>query len=185
MKIRTLIPAFTLGLCLFSGVAHAELITQGGFGADGVNGQSIPTKKSIQHAASLYEALSVKADKLGNKEIVVKDGSALSCTKPTKGMSGALYAGCELLLRQNTKPVLRNVDNKTLKADLSFRGEIAEKILASMDVKASSLFSGYEKTVANVHCERSGTTAVCEIKDTVVSQWEIDAADIADFTARD
>lgn len=172
MKIKSLIVA----LCLISTAAQAETITHGGFGSDGASGLSIPMKRSAADAEKIYNVLKAKTDELGSKEISVKDGSSLKCKKPSTGVSGTVYAGCELVLTAKHNVKVKMKDKKSLRGDVTFSGDLARQIVYALDVNMVPHYQSYEKNVANLSCFSAPTVgqAMCTIYNTVVTQSNLE-----------
>lgn len=161
-------------LTFISFAAHAELITQGGFGTDGATGQSIPTKESVTHAVKVYEALDVKTEGPKEKKIVqVDDESSFECEVPRRGIY-RITSGCDFTLRAAQKGKVTN--ERGLAGDLSFSGELAEKVFAALKVEAVVRAGATTKSVANLSCSRvvaRTTSYKCDIKGVNVIQMDV------------
>lgn len=155
---------FAFVLAIFSFAAHAELITQGGFGRDGATATSMPLKTSIKQAGAIYKALNVKADARDKKTIALADESNLECEQD----------GCMFILRasQNAQVTGR----KGLSANVTFKGELANKIHAALPADTSGRVGASVKEVANLSCTKPvvpRAVATCTIKDTNVVSLEV------------
>lgn len=160
-------------LAFVSLAAHAEVITQGGFGTDGATGESMPKTTSVKDAVAVYKALNVQADGRGKKIIEISDESNFECEKPYSGIS-RVNAGCMFILRasQGAKVTAR----KGLSGTVTFKGELATKIHAALPADTSGRVGASVKEVANLSCVKPvvpRAVATCTIKSTNVLSLDV------------
>ena len=152
-------------LAFISFAAHAELVSQGGFGIDGATNQSIPKPTSVKEAQAIYEALDVQAVD-GKKSIELADGSSFECVGNN---------GCSFVMRasQNAKVVR----GRGLSGKITFSGELATKIHKALPADTSGRVGASVKKVANLECVKPvvpRAVATCTIKDTHVISLDVE-----------
>lgn len=164
---------FVLTFIAFS--AHAEMITQGGFGTDGATNQSFPKTTSVKDANEIYKALDLVPGGLKDyKTVKLEDESEFQCEAPRKGMH-TVTGGCSFVLRASQKGKVTN--RQGLAGDVTFTGALAEGIFESLNVKPAIRAGSGTKTVGNLSCTvvvSRVPTYKCQILGASVLQMDVE-----------
>jgi hypothetical protein len=163
-----------LALSFVTFSAHAELITQGGFGTDGATLESMPSEESVAQATKIYNLLRITP--VGPKEmktIELEEGSLFECEAPRRGVF-KYTGGCSFVLRasQNAKVTKR----KGLAADVTFSGTLAQAVFKSLGVRSDVRAGGSTRAVENLNCQAvTGYTSKysCTLKNVNVIQMDV------------
>lgn len=164
-----------LALTFITFSAHAEMITQGGFGTDGATNESIPSEESVSQASKIYSLLDPKP--VGPKEtktIQLEDGSAFECEAPRRGIY-KYTAGCSFVLRASQNAKVTN--RRGLAGDVKFSGALAEAVFKSLGVRSDVRAGGSTRAVENLNCHAVVgwvSTYSCTLKNVNVIQLDID-----------